>query len=594
YAIQVAARQTLSLEVVGSRFGKDYDPLITIRDRSGRIVARRDNDPGLFYDCRFAHTFESSGQFIVEVRDARFKGDRFWNYILRMGSIPAANVVVPAAAKPDTTSVVWLPEEANSQITLTVPARPRMPVFFQDIRHSPAEPATWVPLHAASFPATLESEPNDHADETATLATIPTTLNGVLSSPGDRDCFAFRMNRGQTINITAQSREIGSAADLELILTGPDGGELQRLDDASYVHRKVAVPIEARTIFAARKDGLHCLMIREMASSGGPSFTYHVNIHATVPSMQLSSDVSRLTVPQQSWQPLPIRVVRDRLSGPIELTLTGAPTGVTLEPSTIPADRNEIVCRLQADAATMPGLSTLEIVGHWKSADGQHQATGVVTVHPLIDRQQIDKDRRLYSLRENQLRLPPSLRSRFALLITPPAPFSIDLPEASIILTKYQTGTFPIATRRQPGFASPIRFAVSGGQIGIREQERDNVYAEIPDATVAQPSVDGVFFNRINTRYEKVRVDLRATAMQVEHSVTLVRTFELDVRPGFRPAFETGYVNAIPGETLTLQLNANRTPTYNGRIILTPYQDVGLDIPEETVILPDRQQVEIT
>ena len=169
----------------------------------------------------------------------------------------------------------------------------------------------------------------------------------------------------------------------------------------------------------------------------------------------------------------------------------------------------------------------------------------------MIDRQQIDKDRRLYSLRENQLRLPPSLKSRLALMVTPPAPFSLTLPEASVILTKYQTGTFPVLTRYETGFTSPIHFEVSGGQIGVREQERDNVYATIPDATVEQPNVEGVFFNRINTRYEKVRVHLHATAIQDGHDVTLMRTFDLDVRPGFRPAFEQGYVNAIPGETHT-------------------------------------------
>ena len=71
YGIQVATGQTVAFEVIGSRFGKNYDPMITVRDESGRIVAQRDNDPGLFYDCRFAHTFASSGRFLVEVRESR-------------------------------------------------------------------------------------------------------------------------------------------------------------------------------------------------------------------------------------------------------------------------------------------------------------------------------------------------------------------------------------------------------------------------------------------------------------------------------------------------------------------------------------------
>lgn len=593
YSIQVAAGQPVSFEAVGSRFGKNHDPLVTIRDTSGQILTQRDNDPGLFYDCRFAHTFERPGEYIVEVRDSRYEGDESWNYVLRMGSFPAANVVVPSAAKPGSTSEVTLPEQ-SSTVTLTAPQRPRMSIFNQEVRRSPGEPATWVTLHASDFAPVIEIEPNDDADETATLATIPATLNGVLSSPEDRDCFAFPMTRGQTINITAESREIGSPADLELILIDPTGRELRRIDDASYVHKNVAVPIEARTIVSAQKDGLHFLMVRELVKGGGATFTYRVDIHETKPSIKMAAEVSRLTVPQKSWQPVPIKVTRDRLAGPIDLQLVGAPPGVTLEPSTIPADKSEIVCRLAASESTTTGIYSFEISGHWKSKDGKQEAAAVVGTHPMIDRQRIDKDRRQYSLRENQLRLPPSLRSRFALMVTIPAPYSIDLPEKSIILTKYQTSNFPIETTRDDGFDSLIRFHVAGDQIGVKEQERDQIYAAIPEATTNRRKVDGVFFNRINTAYRKTRVDLTATAMRDGHEVTFIRTFDLDVRPAFRPAFEQGSVTALPGDTLNLKLYANRAPTWDGEITLAPFQSaVNLDFPVPIVFLPGQETVDV-
>lgn len=595
YGIKVADGQTVAFDVVGCRFGKDYDPLITIRDEAGRIVAQRDNDPGLFYDCRFAHTFPSTGRFVVEVRDARYEGDASWHYVLRMGSFPAANVVVPSAAKPGTTIQVTLPESRETGLALTVPARSRMPVFFQEIRRSSGEPATWVPLHATALPQAFESEPNDDPDETATLVTIPAALNGVLDSPADRDCFSFSMTRGQTVNITAETREIGSPADLEFVLFDPDGREVRRLDDASFVHKSVAVPIEAQFVFAAQKDGLHCLMVQELVGGGGPAFVYRVDISETKPSMKLKADVSRLTVPQKSWQPIPITVVRDRLAGPIELKLIGVPAGVSIEPSTIPADVTEIVCRLVASDAASFGISTFEITGHWKSEDGTQEAEGIVTVHPMIDRQLIDKDRRYYSLRDNQLRLPPSLRSRFALMVTPPAPFSIELPAESVILTKYQTASFPIVTQRTGGFDSPIEFQVTGGQIGVIEQERDNVHAEIPAATVDRPSVEGVFFNRINTAYAKARVELKATAARDGHKVTLLRTFELDVRPGFKPTLEPTTVIVEPGGEAKFKVLANRTPTYEGEVTIVPSQVVvGLAFPEKIVIPAGQPHVELS
>jgi hypothetical protein len=596
YGIHVATGQTVAFEVVGSRFGKNYDPLITVHDESGRIVAQRDNDPGLFYDCRFAHTFETSGRFIVEVRESRYEGNEAWNYVLRMGDFPAANVAIPSAVLAGATTSFSLPEVSDDPFEVTVAARPRMQSFFHEVRSSSRGVATWIPLQTTSLTKhSFESEPNDDPDETATLATVPGTLHGIIDAPGDRDCFAFFLTKGQTLNITGQTREIGSAADLELVMYQPDGREVQRNDDASYVFKKQTVPLEARFTFGARTDGLHWLMVREVAGDGGPSFAYRIDIAEPEPKLTLTADVSRLTVPQNSWQPLPIKVTRERCSGPIELELIGAPAGVSLQPSVIPADDSEIVCHIVANDDAPLGISTLEIVGRWKSEDGMSHAEGIVSVHPMIDRQLIDKDRRLYSLRDNQLRLPPSLTSRFALMITPPAPFSIELPEALIVLTKYQTASFPIVSQRLAGvkFDSPIAFRVTGGQIGVEEQERDNVFAHIPAATIDQPAVQGVFHNRINTQYEKARVDLSATAEFEGHEVTLFRTFDLDLRSAFKPTFELTSEKVEPGGVATFNVLANRTATYDGEVTIVPSQNYGLAIPEKIVIPAGQASIEL-
>ena len=596
YGIHVATGQSVAFEVVGSRFGKNYDPLITVRDESGSIVAQRDNDPGLFYDCRFAHTFETSGRFIVEVRESRYEGNKAWNYVLRMGDFPAANVAIPSVAMPGSKASLWLPEISDDPFEVTVAARPRMRSFFQEVRSSSRTVATWMPLQSTSLTKhSFESEPNDDPDETATVVSIPGMLSGIINAPDDRDCFAFHLTKGQTINITAESREIGSAADLELVLYQPDGREVQRNDDASYVFKQQTVPLEARFTFGARTDGQHWLMVSEVAADGGPSFAYRIDIAEPEPKFTLAADVSRLTIPQKSWQPIPIKVTRERLSGPIELELIGAPTGISLQPSTIPAAVPETICRLVATGEAPLGISTLEIVGRWKSEDGMDNAEAIVSVHPMIDRQQIDKDRRYYSLRDNQLRLPPSLTSRFSLMITPPAPFSVGPAKELIVLTKYQTASFPITTQRTAnvGFDAPIIFRATGGQIGVEEQERDNVFAHIPDATIAGPNVEGIFYNRINTRYEKKRVDLSATAEFGGHEVTLFRTFDLDLRSAFKPTFELTSETVVPGGVAKFKVLANRTATYNGEVTIVPSLSYGLALPEKIVISAGKPFVEL-
>ncbi|MBU6293558.1 MAG: hypothetical protein KJS91_02650, partial [Planctomycetes bacterium] len=100
YRIEAKAGERVGFEVVANRFGKDADPLVTIRDASGRFVAERDNDAGLYFDCRFEHTFEKAGTYTLEVRDARFKGNEHRHYVLRVGRFAVGRAAVPSAANP--------------------------------------------------------------------------------------------------------------------------------------------------------------------------------------------------------------------------------------------------------------------------------------------------------------------------------------------------------------------------------------------------------------------------------------------------------------------------------------------------------------
>ena len=88
YSIDVAAGERVTFEVVGNRLGQDFDPVVTIKDARGRLLVEHDNDIGLMFDCRFAHTFEKSGTYTIEVRDTRFRGSDHLVYVLRVGRFP--------------------------------------------------------------------------------------------------------------------------------------------------------------------------------------------------------------------------------------------------------------------------------------------------------------------------------------------------------------------------------------------------------------------------------------------------------------------------------------------------------------------------
>lgn len=581
YSITVDKGQRVSFEVIGNRLGKDYDPMVRVRDAKGKVVAECDNSVGLFFDCRFAHTFAEAGTYTVEVRDSRFEGHPTWHYVLRMGDFPEARVSVPSAVRIGESTLLTFPQVAGLQLPIDVAPNQPTRSFFQEVRLSPNGLATWIPLTITELPTHIEVEPNDTI-ETATIVAgdrefkVPATLNGVLGKRGDVDWFAFELVKDQKLNIQGFARTIGSAADLELVMFDADGREVRRVDDAELD--------EASFAFNAGKAGHYRLQVRDVARDGSPEFAYRIEVRAGGPQFQLLSEVADITVPLGTYQPLTLKVNRTEFKGEIRLELRGAPTGVTLEPNVIPADAIEFVGRIAAAPTTHEGLATLQVVGT-ATIEGGPALQAIAKTKPMVDRQLKNVDLIPYALREDQRHLPPSLTDQIALMIAPPPPFNVELPEQFVQLTRYQTAEFPIVTSRVSGFASPITFTVSGGQIGVEREERNQLYARFQPATIERLTTSGTFYNRILTNLAKHRVDLTATAEFNGQRVNLIRTFTLEVQSAFKPTITPELPTTEPGGTVRVKLLANRVATFDGPITFMIGPQPNFTFPE-TVTVP--------
>src|SRR5205823_4525573 len=173
------------------------------------------------------------------------------------------------------------------------------------------------------------------------------------------------------------------------------------------------------------------------------------------------------------------------------LRLAGGPPGLRLVPDEVPAGAASVVCRLEADSSAPVGTHTIQVFGDCGAE------TVVVRTQPLIDRKLVNVDLIPIALRDDQRRLPPALTDRFAVQVTPPAPFTFELPEKEITLARYQTADIPITTTRAPGFDGPIAFTATGGQLADKNEGRTRVYAEFPEATRETPDVNGVVVSKI-------------------------------------------------------------------------------------------------
>jgi hypothetical protein len=582
----------LSFEIIGNRFGKDADPLITIRDAHGKIVAEHDNDPGLYFDSRFEHDFREAGTYTIEVRDARFHGSEHFQYVLRVGKFPANRVAMPSA------------EKAN-----------RLPgPYFAAIKRSGDDGSSWVPMIATTDEITIAGEPSESRTKAfamatspattfgfnlsplranpflsvdallssghsqATFAKVPGVLCGTLRRPGERQAFLFELAKGQQISVRGEAKSLNSPADLEVVLTDRFGRELRRGTEAGD---------QSRLDFTASAAGHYGLVVRDQLRDGGEAFAYRLTIANGPLPPTLVAEVEGLTIPQGSYQPIPIEVTRTGTTGPIKLTLLGAPPGLTLSPNIIDEKEPSVVCRLEASSSTPLGLHTIQILAETQTS------RFLVQTQPLIDKQLINVDLIPITLREDQKRLPPSVTDRLGVQITPPAPFTMELPEKSITLPRYQRANIPIVTTRIAGFDGPIAFNAKGGQLADRNEGRTRVYADFPDATASARNVNGAIVSKILSNLGKTRIEVSGTGVHDGRRITLTRTFELNLTTAFAIAAEPVKLSLLPGEAAKVRVVANRVKTFDGEVAIQLPTMNGLQMPERVIVQKGQSSAEI-
>ncbi|MFM7071178.1 MAG: hypothetical protein ACKO38_05215, partial [Planctomycetota bacterium] len=585
YPIWVRAGQRLSFEVLASRFGTDADPLLTIRDATGRLIVERDNDPGVFFDCGFEHQFVAEGEYTVEVRDSRYLGAANWQYVLRIGRFPAVRFALPSAVKPGYATQMTLPytrteltagKAANTDsVDLTaievvgrVPRhRHGTPVLFHDLRRPGDDSAGWAPLLVSPLDSVVEREPNDTVEQATATVGPPMLLHGVLETPRDRDWFALDVRKGNRWSVRAETKSLQSAADVEVAVFDPTGREIQRVDDQNLPGGALD---EAAFTFNSDRDGVYHVMVREATGAYGPEMAYRLQVELAGPRVQAIAEHSSFTIPQGSYQSLPLTVTRTDFSGPIEFELVDAPPGVTLTPRELPSGVNSQICRIIAAPDAPLGVHTIGIVARlMPTPPSEPLAIIDVMAQPLVDKQVINVDLIRFALRDNQRWLPPSVRTHLALQITPSSPFGVDLAEAEVVLPRYLQAPLKIETPRVAGFSDSITFrATGGGQFGEEAEGRRQLFYRFPPATEAMRDVVGTFHSRSQANDAVERIDIAATGVADGRSVTLVRSVTLRVQPAYQLDLEAKTVTLTPGSATTVRIDAKRLTGFDGPITI--------------------------
>jgi hypothetical protein len=73
------------------------DPILTIRNAAGGVIATSDNY--FFADPFLSQKFDQAGDYLLEIRDVRYEGNQDWQYCVEVNSRPFVESIFPLAVR---------------------------------------------------------------------------------------------------------------------------------------------------------------------------------------------------------------------------------------------------------------------------------------------------------------------------------------------------------------------------------------------------------------------------------------------------------------------------------------------------------------
>ena len=318
-----------------------FQATLTLFDAQGQQVAFDDDnrflpDPLLVYDV------PADGDYIVEIKDAIYRGREDFVYRLHLGELPVLTTAFPLGARVgDRTTLqlagVNLPApSATVQFTAAGP----QPFLYADASAPCA-------LLADTRPECGESEPNDADPQRLTL---PQTVNGCIARPDDVDAFCFDARKGQQLVAEVQARRLGSPLDSLLRLHGPDGRELGRNDDfVDAGAGLVTHQADSRLQFTAPADGTYRLLLSDTQHKGAADRVYRLRLGPPQPDFALRVVPSAINVRAGATAVFTVHVLRqDGFTGDVALQLLDPLPGFELSGGLVPGALDKLQLTLTA------------------------------------------------------------------------------------------------------------------------------------------------------------------------------------------------------------------------------------------------------
>ena len=319
-----------------------FQATLTLYDAHGEELAFADDyrfhpDPVLFFKV------PKDGQYVVEIKDAIYRGRPDFVYRIAIGEIPFVTGIFPLGGPARAETTVELTGWNLPVDKLTMDTSDKVSGIHPLSVGEGKATSNTVPFAVDTLPECLEKESNN-STSSAQPVTLPIIVNGRMDRPGDWDVFRIEGRAGEQVIAEVTARRLDSPVDSVLELTDASGKRLAFNDDHEDKADALGTHHADSLIQAALPaDGAYFLRLGDAQHEGGPQYAYRLRISPPRPDFALRVVPSAINA--VAWQLRPITVFalrKDGFDGEISLSFRGDPEGVLMDGGLVPAGQDHV------------------------------------------------------------------------------------------------------------------------------------------------------------------------------------------------------------------------------------------------------------
>ncbi len=263
YRFHAEKGQRVAVEVLTQDLRSAMDPVIALLRSDGTPIRLMDDDE-VGPECRFSQTFESAGDYILQIQDNQYNAGG--EYYLRVGDFPLVRHAFPLAVQRDLLTKMrfaTIDRSVAERTEVVLPSQSSESISHVAARLSGGRSSCWTRVLVTDLPQIIEGDQNE-------VLPLPAGINGQLSTVGERDTFTIQGVKGQTFRFSGRTRSLASCALLKFQLLKADGEIVGQtsVNDSDEWSFDYKFP----------DDGQYQLKAMDLLGRGGQCFGYQISV----------------------------------------------------------------------------------------------------------------------------------------------------------------------------------------------------------------------------------------------------------------------------------------------------------------------------